>query len=126
VRSTARDIFLIMQGEVQAVIKVYDILKWLIPQISRFPRAHKFTLGDRITNLGLDVLMLLIDANYTRDKMEMLRKANLKLEHLRYLLRLCKDLELFSLKHYEYISREINEAGSQIGGWLKQQDKRVL
>ncbi len=45
----------------------------------------------------------------------------LKLEQMRYLLRLCKDLELFSLKRYEYISREINETGSFIGGWVKQQ-----
>ena len=81
-----------MQGEVQAVTKVYDILKWLIPQISRFPRSHKFTLGDRVTNLGLDVLMLLVEANYTRDKTELLQQANQKLEQLRYLLRLCKEL----------------------------------
>jgi hypothetical protein len=65
-----------MQGEVQAVTKVYDILKWLIPQMSRFPRSHKFTLGDRITNVGLDILMLLVEANYTRDKLELLRQAN--------------------------------------------------
>ena len=114
-----------MQGEVQAVAKVYDILKWLIPQMSRFPRSHKFTLGDRITNLGLDVLMLLVEANYTRDRMQLLKQANQKLEQMRYLLRLCKDLDLFFLKRYEYISRQINEAGNQVGGWLKYQRERV-
>jgi len=113
-----------MHGEVQAVTKVYDILKWLIPQISRFPRSHKFTLGDRVTNLGLDVLMLLVEANYARNKMELLQQANQKLEQLRYLLRLCRDLELFSLKRYGHISRQINEAGNQIGGWLKYQRER--
>ena len=106
-----------MAGEMQDVTKTYDVLKWLLPQISKMPRSHKFTLGDRITNFGLDVLTLLIEASYTRDKLELLRQANVKLEQMRYLLRLCKDLELFSLKSYEYISREINEAGSLIGGW---------
>lgn len=112
-----------MQGEVQAVTKAYDILKWLLPLISKLPRSHKFTLGDRITNLGLDVLMLLVEANYTRDKVELLRQANRRLEQMRYLLRLCKDLELFSLKRYGFVSQQINELGSQIGGWLKYQQE---
>lgn len=110
-----------MADEMQAVTRMYDVLKWLIPQIAKFPRSHKFTLGDRITNLALDVLMVLVEAQYIRHKVELLRQANRKLEQLRYLLRLCKDLELFSMKRYEYISREINEAGKLIGGWVKQQ-----
>ena len=69
--------------------------------------------------------MLLVEAAYTRDKLELLRQANLKLEQMRYLLRMCRDLELFSLKRYGYISREINEAGSLIGGWVKQQKGRA-
>ncbi len=114
-----------MAREMQAVTKIYDVLKWLIPQISKMPRSHKFTLGDRVTNLGLDILMLLVEASYTRDKLALLRQANMKLEQLRYIMRLCKDLELFSLKRYEYISREINEAGSFVGGWVKQQQERA-
>jgi hypothetical protein len=110
-----------MAKEMQSVTKMYDVLKWLIPQISKFPRSHKFTLGDRVTNIGLDVLMLLIEASYTKEKLDLLRQANMKLEQLRYILRLCKDFELFSLNRYEYISREINEAGNLIGGWMKQQ-----
>jgi len=30
----------------QSVTKMYDVLKWLIPQILKFPRSYKFTLGD--------------------------------------------------------------------------------
>jgi hypothetical protein len=114
-----------MAGEMQAVTKMYDVLKWLLPKISKLPRSHKFTLGDRATNLGLDVLMLLVEASYTREKLALLQQANRKLEQLRYLLRLCKDLQLLSLRSYGYISREINEAGSFIGGWVKQQQGRV-
>ena len=112
-----------MAKELQAVTKLYDVLKWLIPQISKLPRSHKFTLGDRITNVGLDILMLLVEASYTHEKLELLRQANRKLEQLRYLLRLCRDLDLFPLQRYEHISREINEAGSLIGGWVKQQER---
>ncbi|MBD3181921.1 diversity-generating retroelement protein Avd [Candidatus Poribacteria bacterium] len=110
-----------MADEMKAVAKMYDVLKWLLPQVSKLPRSHKFTLGDRITDLGLDVLGLLIEASYTRRKLDLLCQANIRLEQMRYLLRLCRDLDLLSLKRYGYISREINEAGSLVGGWIKQQ-----
>ena len=113
-----------MPRDMQAVVKMYDVIKWLIPCAAGLPRAHKFTLGDRMTNLALDVLMTLVEAQYTRQKLDLLRDANRKLEQLRYLLRLCKDLELFSINRYEYIAREINETGSFIGGWVKQQEQR--
>ena len=34
--------------------------------------------------------MLLVEASYTLEKLELLRQANRNLEQLRYLLRLCK------------------------------------
>ena len=111
-----------MTRELPAVSKMYDLIKWLLPQIAKLPRAHKFTLGDRMTNLALDTLELLIQAVYTRNKRDLLRQANLNLEKMRYLMRLCYDLDLLVLKKYEYVSREINEVGKQVGGWLKQQN----
>lgn len=36
--------------------KTYDLLLYLIPVLTKFPRNHKFLLGDRIENTVLDVL----------------------------------------------------------------------
>ena len=110
-----------MPQEKPVVQQTYNLIKWLIPQIAKLPRSHKFTLGDRITNLVLDTLDLLVQAVYTRRRLELLQRANLNLERLRYLIRLCYDLDLLTLKRYEYVSREINEIGKQIGGWIRQQ-----
>jgi len=52
--------------EKPVVQKMYDLIKWLIPTIAKLPRSHKFTLGDRITNLALDTLDLLIQAVFIR------------------------------------------------------------
>jgi hypothetical protein len=65
----------------------YQFLIWLMPTVEKFPRSHKFTLGDRIENAALDVLDALIEATYTRDRMPHLRRANLGIEKLRFLLR---------------------------------------
>lgn len=103
----------------QVIPKVGDFLLWLIQKINRFPRSQKFVLGDRIETLFLDILDLLIEANYSRDKRDLLNRANLKLEKGRYLIRIAKDLHYFNLKAYEFSSRSINEIGKMIGGWKK-------
>ena len=113
-----------MSQKDQAVPKLYDFIQWLLPQVAKFPRSHKFTLGDRIINLVLDTLQLLIKATYRKQKVELLQEANLNLEQLRYLIRLCKDLNLLGLKRYEYASKGVNEVGKLIGGWIKQQQRR--
>lgn len=108
-----------MGKEIPAVTKLYDIIRWMIPQVEKLPRRYKFTLGDRIINNLLDSLEVLIEAAYTKNKYRLLKDLNLKLEKLRFLLRLAKDLKALSIKKYGYITGEINELGKMIGGWIK-------
>ena len=108
-----------MRKEVDAVTKLYDFLLWMIPKLDQFPRSQKFVLGDRIETLMLDILELLIEAAYSKHKQPMLKSASLKLENLRYLIRLSKDLKLINIKAYEYSARSLDDIGRSIGGWLK-------
>jgi hypothetical protein len=66
---------------------MYPLLLWLIPTLEKFPRGQRFLLGDRIETAALDVLDLLIQATYTRERQAMLGRANLGLERLRMLAR---------------------------------------
>ncbi len=109
------------QKEVNALTKTYDLLLWIIPQLEKFPKSQKYLLGDRIETLILDIMDLIIQSIYTKNKTSLLKEANLKIEKLRYLIRLTMDLKYFSIKKYEYVSRCLNEIGSEIGGWLKYQ-----
>jgi len=108
-----------MGNEIPAVTKLYDIILWLVPQVEKFPRDYKFTLGDRIINNLLDSLETLLEAAYSREKQPLLKRLNLQLEKLRYLIRLSKDLKALSFKKYAYISQEIDLLGRMTGGWLK-------
>ncbi len=38
-----------------AVTKTYDVLLWLINHVGKFPRSHRFMLGDRIESRMLSV-----------------------------------------------------------------------
>ena len=71
-----------------AVEAHYQFLLWLIPTIERFPKSHKFVFGDRILNVGLDVLELLVAATFTRDRKSHLGQANLGIDKLRFFLRM--------------------------------------
>lgn len=84
-----------------ALERYYQFTLWLVPTIEKFPRSQKFLLGDRIQQLGLTVLELLIEATYTRDRRAILVRVNLALEKLRTLIRLAKDLRHLELQRYE-------------------------
>ncbi len=99
--------------------KAYDAILWLLPKIEQFPRSQKFLLGDRIETMLLDILELLIEANYSRARTEILSKANLKLDKLRFLMRISKDMHYIDLKVFEYQARLVDEIGRMVGGWLK-------
>ena len=62
----------------------YQFLAWLVPTIEKLPKSHKFTIGDRIETIALDVLEALIEATYTRERTQYLRQANLGIEKLRF------------------------------------------
>ncbi len=110
--------------EVNALTRTYDLLLWIIPQLEKFPKGQRYLLGDRIETQMLDLMDLIIEAAYTKSKTLLLREANLKLEKLRYLIRLVKDLKYLSIKRYEHVSKCLNEIGSEIGGWLKYQTRK--
>jgi 23S rRNA-intervening sequence protein len=97
----------------------YRFLVWLVPTIEKFPRSHKFTLGDRIETIALDVLEALIEATYTRERTQHLRRANLGIEKLRFLLRLAADLRLLDRHRYEHAARALDDTGRLVGGWMK-------
>jgi len=50
--------FFEMKKELPAVQNAYDLCKEFLPRVSRFPKDHKFTLGDRIVGNCLSILEL--------------------------------------------------------------------
>ena len=108
-----------MTREAVAVSRNYQLLLWAIPKLHKFPRDYKFTLGDRLESAELDLHEVLIEAAYTRRKVQLLQRANLTVEKLRHLFRLAKDLKVLPVRSYEYAARELDELGRQIGGWQK-------
>jgi hypothetical protein len=51
-----------------AVNKAYDFALWLLPKVEKFPRTFRFTVGERLSAQGLEVLLLLVEAAYATEE----------------------------------------------------------
>src|SRR6201988_2346924 len=105
--------------ELTVITKTYDLILWSCNHTSRFPRNHRFVLGERIERNLYDLLETLVRARYTRNRQGLLEQANLTLEILRSQMRLAKDLQCLKTNSYAFAAKAIDEIGKLVGGWLK-------
>lgn len=96
-------------------------LTWLLGVTEKFPKKVRFTLAVRLENLALDLVEDLVEARYSRDKAPVLKRANLRLEKIRVLLRICHTQRYLSHRAYEHAMKTLAEVGRMLGGWRKQQ-----
>lgn len=107
--------------DLSVFVKWTEFIAWLFPHTEKFPRRARFTLALRIENLSLDIIEDLVEARYSKEKLDILKRINLRLEKLRILLRLSHGFRYLSTQSYEFACRVLNEVGSMIGGWIRQQ-----
>ena len=110
-----------MSTELPIIQKTYDLIKWYVPLLNQLPRDHKFQLGNRMVDGLYALLESLIVVRYQRDKLRQLQVLNSKLDVLRYQTRLLLDFNLLSHRRYQYVGQLINGIGTDLGGWIKQQ-----
>src|SRR4051794_629307 len=107
------------QEELTVITKIYDFILWSCKHTGKFPRNHRFVLGERIERTLYDLLEILIRAKYTRQRQGLLEQANLVLEILRFQARLAKYLQCLKVESYGFAAKAIDEIGRLVGGWLK-------
>lgn len=88
---------------------------------TKVPKQDRYTLWERCEKTNLDVLelMLLAAQRQKRDKYAALEMASAKLNVLRVLVRLAKDIKSIDTKRYIALEAQIDEIGRMLGGWMK-------
>ena len=81
-------------------------------------------MTNRVENIALDIVELLIEAKYSREKRALLKTINLYLEKIRILLRVSHEIKLMPTKSYHFAVKSINEVGRMLGGWHRHQEKQ--
>jgi len=97
-----------------------DLTVWTEQAVRSFPRYHKYTVGAELREKTREVTVLIARANARRERKGTLLEVREKLEELKILIRICKELKVFkSFNSYEYAVRKVVEIAKQNEGWLK-------
>lgn len=97
------------------LVRWYEVVKWLLERAESFPKNQRFIFGQRVADAALDIMDLLVEAAYRKEKREVLVRANLRLERLRWLLQLARERNLLTARQQEFIAEqflEVDRVGS--------------
>lgn len=80
---------------------------------------------ERSEHVILGTIELLLEASYGNKerKIVILERASVKLNVLRFLIRLMKETRTFDLKKYTILESTIDEIGRMTGGWMRSINK---
>ena len=108
------------QFDTLPVYKVsYDLMLLVFDMSSHFTREYKFTLGEKIKNETLELLLNIYRANSKTEKTVCLEKARENIEVTRILFRLIKDMKLISIKKFINANEHIENISKQLTGWQR-------
>lgn len=96
-----------------------DLSVWVIENVAKMPREHKFAVGDKWVETCLEVTTLLTEATYVRDRLALLGRASRGLTRARVLCRIAQRLRLCSASQREFFSDASLEIGKMLGGWTR-------
>lgn len=100
----------------------FDVCVWVVRKVGKFPKDQRFILGGRIENHTVGILEQLIEASLQRAgeyKLNLLRKINVALEQLRFLLRLACKLNVLSIRSLHYAVKLLANIGNMLGAWIR-------
>jgi len=102
----------------------YDLLIGIFRFTKDFSREYKYTVGEKLKNETLDLIILIYRANSKKNKVETLQNAREHIEVIRLLIRLLKDLRQINLKKFVNINKLVENVSKQITGWQKSVRKK--
>lgn len=109
------------QLEIPILKKFYVLYKDLYAYRSGVAKQDRHTLWQRCENLSLELLELVLLASQRSksSKLSALETASVKLNVLRFLVRLAKEIKVIDHKKYLALETAIDEIGRMLEGWIK-------
>jgi len=97
----------------------YDLLLGIFEFTKSFSKEYKYTVGESLKKETIDLLILIYRVNTRQDKAVVLEEAKERIEVIRLLIRLMKDLHQISIKSFVGINSTVEEVSKQLTGWHK-------
>jgi len=103
--------------------KALDLTVYFENIVRHFDRYHKYTVGSELRDLSRRILFLIARANIKAGRKEMLVIALEKLEELKILIHVCREIKAFNNpKSFEVVCRSVLDITKQCEGWLRSQN----
>jgi len=89
--------------------------------LTDFPKNKRYTLGQKIDQITVEIIELTITAGYLprEQKLPVLQKISTKLEVLKILLRTALETKCINNNKYQPLAFQTFEIGRMLGGWIK-------
>jgi hypothetical protein len=97
----------------------YDLLGVATDYVVNMPRSIKHAFGGRLTQLCVDLVLLILKANCAKDKVPHLDTLLERVAEANLLLRLCMDKRFISKSQYAAAIELTASVGKQANGWRK-------
>jgi hypothetical protein len=103
---------------VHRICEFYKKIYLLAPRISK---KDRFGIFSKIENLCLEAIDLIISASLEirQNKYPILTLARIKIEVLKRLVRICRELDIIEEKRYLAIELDLQEISKMTNGWMK-------
>ena len=97
----------------------YDLLMEIFELVKHFPREYKYSVGEKLKDEALEMIMNIYRANTRQQKKDTLQNAREHLEVVRLLLRLTKDMKQININRFVDVNKKIENISKQLTGWQK-------
>ena len=114
-------------GDVPIVRSIYVAYAFWNEILNKFPKTQRHVLGTKCSEYILDILesaLAAAQSTETKDKMDALKIASVKLDNLKLLIRLCKNCKCVSNSAYLQMESQLQEIGKMLGGWWNSLTKK--
>lgn len=106
--------------------KGYDLLVEIYKMTSGLSREYKYTIGEKLKNETLELLLQIYQANLSRAKEIHLDQCRQNTEAVRLLIRLLHDLQQINIKRMIALNLLIENVSKQLSGWKKSVSQGTL
>ena len=98
----------------------YDLLQLITKKTKNFPKDFKYSLGDKLRNECIDMVVLIYKINsISSGRKEYLKQMLERLQVVELILRLSKDMHLINVESFSEIVLLTDSLSRQSQGWMQ-------
>ena len=88
-----------------------------------FPREYKYTLGQKLKDEIIELVVLIYRANSARDKAAYVAQIVERVQVIQLMIRVAHDIKILPRRHYAALAEMTENLARQASGWLKSSGK---